>query len=232
MARNAGFTLVEVAIVLVIIGLLASGILKGMELIDNARFKRTISDIENIEVAIIQFEDVYGGLPGDLDKAQLRLAGCEASHCVNGNGDNLIGRQGRMYRELGTSAPENETFMFWKHMALAGLISNVDPQASPSAPATGSTHPQTPYGGAYVISRTQTDHFLFLGSCPAYQLCMEAPMMTPQLSGRFERYYDGEMDTRRGNFQSRGILGPGCEPNFDESDDTNANCLNFYLLNF
>jgi prepilin-type N-terminal cleavage/methylation domain-containing protein len=63
--KQAGFTLVEIAIVLVIVGLLLVGVLKGQELIDSARVKNTINDMEGIVAATASYTDRYKALPGD-----------------------------------------------------------------------------------------------------------------------------------------------------------------------
>ncbi|WEJ62256.1 prepilin-type N-terminal cleavage/methylation domain-containing protein [Thiomicrorhabdus lithotrophica] len=60
-----GFTLVEIAIVLVIIGLLLGGVLKGQELITNAKIKAVTSDFDNISAAVYAYQDRTGNLPGD-----------------------------------------------------------------------------------------------------------------------------------------------------------------------
>jgi prepilin-type N-terminal cleavage/methylation domain-containing protein len=60
-----GFTLVEIAIVLVIIGLLIGGVLKGQSMIYNAKIKRLVNDIEGMRTAVITYQDRYGQLPGD-----------------------------------------------------------------------------------------------------------------------------------------------------------------------
>src|SRR5436305_15122096 len=67
-SRQTGFTLVEIAIVLVIIGLLLGGILKGQELINSAKVKNLANDFRVIPTYIYGFQDKYKALPGD-DKA-------------------------------------------------------------------------------------------------------------------------------------------------------------------
>src|SRR3954471_18671131 len=62
---QAGFTLVEIAIVLVIIGLLLGGILKGQEMITQAKIKNIINDFNGLSAAMYSYQDRYRALPGD-----------------------------------------------------------------------------------------------------------------------------------------------------------------------
>src|SRR5665647_661323 len=74
MKRNqSGFTLIEIAIVLVIIGLLLGGVLKGQELINSARVKNLATDFRNIPVFIYGYQDKYKALPGDQAQTALDL---------------------------------------------------------------------------------------------------------------------------------------------------------------
>ena len=68
-----GFTLLEIAIVLVIIGLLLSGVLKGQELITNARVRNLISQQDGIKTAFFGFEDRYRAVPGDYSQADINI---------------------------------------------------------------------------------------------------------------------------------------------------------------
>src|SRR3972149_9646258 len=77
-----GFTLVEIAIVLVIIGLLLGGILKGQEMITQAKIKNIINDFNGITAAMNSYQDRYRALPGD-DVGATRWTGTVAG---NGNG--------------------------------------------------------------------------------------------------------------------------------------------------
>jgi prepilin-type N-terminal cleavage/methylation domain-containing protein len=81
-----GFTLVEIAIVLVIIGLLIGGILKGQSMIENAKVKRLAKDIEGVRVAVMTFQDRYNMLPGDENGANVP----DATDAINGNRDGWV----------------------------------------------------------------------------------------------------------------------------------------------
>src|SRR6185369_11562322 len=76
---NRGFTLIEIAIVLVIIGLLLGGVLKGQELINNARVKSFANDFRNIPVAIYAYQDRYRAIPGDDAQANTHVGGVNAT---------------------------------------------------------------------------------------------------------------------------------------------------------
>src|SRR5260221_9697161 len=85
--KQAGFTLVEIAIVLVIIGLLLGGILKGQEMITQARIKNAINDFNGITVAVTSYQDRYRFLPGDDKGATARWT---VQAPASGDGDGVI----------------------------------------------------------------------------------------------------------------------------------------------
>jgi prepilin-type N-terminal cleavage/methylation domain-containing protein len=115
--RQAGFTLVEIAIVLVIIGLLLGGILKGQEMITQARIKNVINDFNGITAAYASYQDRYRAIPGDDAGAQGRWtlpAAAVPSTPGNGTVDGLYNAP--------TAGVEPESRLFWWHLRQAGFI--------------------------------------------------------------------------------------------------------------
>ena len=151
MKESKGFTLVELAIVMIIIGLLIGGILKGQELIINARINTTIAQYKGIVAAHNTFRDIYNYVPGDLPAgiANARIPGCVASGCGNGNGDNLIGAP--LAPAAAINAPESQEY--WKHLTLTDLITGVDPSAptNPALAVTGVSNPPAHLGGGWNV---------------------------------------------------------------------------------
>src|SRR5882672_7730187 len=101
---SKGFTLIEIAIVLVIIGLLLGGVLKGQELITGARVRNLISQQDGIKAAFFGFQDRYRALPGDYAAAGTNISGVS----INGDGNGQI--------ELANTAGTAESILVWNHL--------------------------------------------------------------------------------------------------------------------
>lgn len=127
MKKQVGFTLIELAIVLVIIGLLLGGVLKGQELITQAKIKNVANDMSGVIVAIYGYQDRYKRLPGDDPGAAARWTGVGAT---NGDGNNVIAGS---YQSVDN---DDETRRFWHHLRLAGFVAGDSTTA-----AAGSTQP-------------------------------------------------------------------------------------------
>lgn len=120
-----GFTLVELAIVMVIIGILIGGILKGQELIANARISGTVGQLKGLDAAMNTFQDKYNALPGLMTDATTRLPGCVAP-CANvAAGTTTYG--GTLNPPGATTGPGAQVFL---HLNAADLISGIDPAGS------------------------------------------------------------------------------------------------------
>lgn len=122
-ARQAGFTLVEIAIVLVIIGLLLGGVLKGQEMIENAKVKNGINDMNGILAAYNTYIDRYKALPGD-DGAP---AGAVAVLQARGGTWANITAAGNANGVIAVTQPQvfgtgGEAVAFWQALKASGLV--------------------------------------------------------------------------------------------------------------
>ncbi len=161
--QQKGFTLVELAIVLVIVGLLIGGILKGQQLMQNSRVTTTVAQIKGIEAATTNFRDVYGGLPGDLKNSVVKIPGCNTGDivCESANADGAIGD---IEWDMFSYQPANwvaltneerlEPLLFWYSLSKAGLLSGVTEDAKGdlavlATPAFNKTVPAAKIGGGF-----------------------------------------------------------------------------------
>lgn len=141
-----GFTLVELAVVMIIIGLLIGGILKGQEMISNAQITATVAQMKGIEAAASTFRDQYDAFPGDMANASTRLINCAAAPCNNGNGD------ARININVGAvPALAGEGAYFWNHMRVTDLITGFD---GSNVLTFGAAVPVAEIGGGYMVGHT------------------------------------------------------------------------------
>ncbi|MCX7897032.1 MAG: prepilin-type N-terminal cleavage/methylation domain-containing protein [Rhodocyclaceae bacterium] len=119
--KQSGFTLIEIAIVLVIIGLLLGGVLKGQELITQAKIKNVANDLNGVTAAVYAYQDRYRRFPGDDDQAEARWTNPATK---SGNGDAKIGPAGgqETLADCAGADKDGELCRFWQHLRLAGLI--------------------------------------------------------------------------------------------------------------
>lgn len=134
LSNNRGFTLVELAIVLVIIGIILGAVLKGQELITNANTKRTYNLQREVFAAIYTYYDKYQKFPGDDNTVSGRpgFVGLYSG----GNGNGLID-PAVTFNCPNVSPAASESCGLWEHLRAANII-------------TGSTpaNPSNPFGGA------------------------------------------------------------------------------------
>ena len=136
MKRHAtGFTLIEIAIVLVIIGLLLGGVLKGQELITGARVRNLISQQDGIKAAFFGFQDRFRALPGDYASASTNINNVGQ----NGNGN------GRIENNATAPAFTHEELLAWNHLTAAGFLNGSFTVTSGDTTATDANNPKNPY---------------------------------------------------------------------------------------
>jgi prepilin-type N-terminal cleavage/methylation domain-containing protein len=135
--NQQGFTLVEIAIVLVIIGLLLGGVLKGQELIENSKVKAAASDLNGVTAAYNVYIDRYKRLPGDDGPtATLTARGTSWTAVTGGNNNGVI-----LVTAAQTFTGGGENDNFWQHLRAAGFI-NGNPALTAQAALI-----RNPFGG-------------------------------------------------------------------------------------
>jgi prepilin-type N-terminal cleavage/methylation domain-containing protein len=140
MRRVQGFTLVEIAIVLVIIGLLLGGILKGQEMITQAKIKNVIADFSGVSAAYHGYQDRYRAIPGDDPNAAGRWTNAPAA--IAGNGNGVVAGTYNNACPAVSVALTPESCMWWDHLRRAGFVSGNGAQ-QPFNAVTGQIGVQT-----------------------------------------------------------------------------------------
>lgn len=133
--RTRGFTLVELAIVLVIIGLIVGGVMVGQDLITQSELKSVLKDKEYYQAATSTFRLKYNCLPGDCPNAYDFFGStCDATPAnCNGDNDGIIADAG--------ASPDRESLRYWQHLSLASLV-NGNYTGLGNATATGTSVPK------------------------------------------------------------------------------------------
>jgi prepilin-type N-terminal cleavage/methylation domain-containing protein len=155
--RSKGFSLVELAIALIVIGVLLGGLLKGRELIGNSQIIATVTQIKSIDAAISTFRDKYDALPGDITNPGVRLPGCAAQALCNvgGNGDRVI------------VVNTDEVRYLFPHLAAAGVVSEYSIDGTRGIPYAGGPafYPAKTGRNGIFIAATRSAGTAF-NSCP------------------------------------------------------------------
>lgn len=194
MKRNqSGFTLIEIAIVLVIIGLLLGGVLKGQELINSAKVKNLANDFKNIPVYIYGYQDKYKVLPGD-DLHVTDHVGASATTCGATVADKCDPGNGLIEGPWNAVVLANESYIFWQHIRLADLA----PGSTDTSVGAMTTYiPTNAAGGIIGLQSGTTDTALTPvidnAGTPAairgaYIICSEG------ILGKFAKQLDAQLD--------------------------------------
>lgn len=173
-----GFTLVEIALVLVIIGLIIGLIFKGGALITSTKYKRLKMDWDSILTAVYTYQDKYYALPGDDQNALTNWD--DTTGIVAGDGDGYLDPSGAVTLCDG-NAPSGEQCQAWWHMRNAGLIPGSESQA-----------PTHPFGSYMAIAGTTG---VGLGGSPSWSWAVcHANLQNEIAKWLDDRYDDGKYD--------------------------------------
>lgn len=153
--KERGFSLVELAISVTIIGVLMAGVIKGQELIYNARILTMGNKVEASVAAMNNFYTFYEALPGDVSNANTLIPGCGSGCTYNGSGSGGTGGNGNGIingiASGSTTDVSNEGRGFWEHLAASYML-NYTTITPGTTNSWGITHPKTPFGGGMIVT--------------------------------------------------------------------------------
>lgn len=180
--KQQGFTLVEIAIVLVIIGLLLGGVLKGQELINSAKVKNMIGDFRSTSTFVFAYQDRFKALPGDDQRANTNLTGGIVATTPAATLGNA-----RINGDWNSLTRTDESYLFWQHVRLAGFATG-DP-TPPAAPAAGDAYnPRNADGGRMGITGDAVNTTVPNPWPANFYICSSG------IQGRFARQIDTTID--------------------------------------
>lgn len=174
--RHHGFTLIEIAIVLIVVGLLLGSVLKGQELIHNAKAKNLANDFRVVSNFVYSYQDRFRAVPGDDANAVGHVAASANATAPAGGVGN-----GRINGNWNSANPNDESYLFWEQVRRAGL--------APGNPVPGAAdYPQTNAEGGRVGI---TGDPVFTGT-PAWPAAFH--VCSSNIQGRHARQIDTALD--------------------------------------
>ena len=197
--QQSGFTLVEIAIVLVIIGLLLGGVLKGQELINSAKVKNFANDFRNIPLFIYGYQDKFKSIPGDdsaVATTHLGAAVGGVNVVVATTPAGTVGN-GVLNGAWNSTTPTDESILFWQHVRLAGLAPG--PTTAPAdAAAVPAFVPHNADGA--IVGITSGANTPITGLTGSYIVCSQ------NILGKFAKQLDLTMDDGNPNTGSMRVM--------------------------
>lgn len=173
-----GFTLIEIAVVLVIIGLLIGATLVGAEMITSAKTRSLIAEIDGAKGAFFGFSDRYRALPGDFSQATSIVFGTTAS----GDGDGRI-------RSQAQGAVIDEHIAVWEHLARAGYVSGGFVYAAGTP--TNASAPRSRFGGFPMIQHNNN----YAGVATARNVLFTGTLVPANVMAELDRKLDDGLAT-------------------------------------
>jgi len=202
-----GFTLIEIAIVLVIIGLLLGAVIKGEELIRAARVRNLITQQQDIKAAFYGFQDRYRALPGDYASAAANL-NCGTTACVNGDGNGRI--------EAPNATGIHEELLVWSQLSAAGFVNGSYTAGATDAIPTDANSPKNAYS---VYMQLAYDNNYGGGTSPAKHNLKTGGHIPVEIIAEADRKID-DGNPYTGAFQFSPYAPPG------STAPTAASCVN------
>ena len=217
-SRNAGFSLVELSIVIVIIGLIVSSVLVGQDLVRSAELRSLTSQYQEFNKAAADFRDKYAGLPGDVDAdSRFGFGVTEATPTENGLLQDAAGND---------ALHSGEYTRFWNHLGTsgAGMIAEQF-SGGPIVADLGGILPQAELGGYWgTFSRTTGENYFIYGAAHngTDATWVTANTLTPQDAFNIDSKID-DGRPNRGILRARGGATPLGDPNGGGATCTDGN---------
>jgi prepilin-type N-terminal cleavage/methylation domain-containing protein len=200
--RQNGFTLIEIAIVLVIIGLLLGGVLKGQELITSARVRNLIAQQDGIKAAFFGFQDRFRGYPGDYATASTTLKCPSGTTCLNGNGNGIIETAA-----TGTGVEPHEEILAWMHLSSAGFLNGSYQMTAGDSTPNEQNNPRNPYN--IYLQFVHDSNYYDTASPPISKLNLKTGSQVPvEIISEVDRKID-DGHAQRGSFRFSQYNGGG-----------------------
>ena len=174
--QQSGFTLVEIAIVLVIIGLLLGGILKGQELINSAKVKNLAQDFKTVPLYIYGYQDRFKALPGDDPKVTTNVPGATLATTGGAVGNGVIDGFWNSITQTDESA------LFWQHVRMANFA------AGPTLTTDPNYFPTNVEGGRTGLTSNTGANIAVSGMTGTYVFCSAG------LLGKYAKQLDTTLD--------------------------------------
>jgi len=207
--KNKGFTLIELSIVIVIIGLIVAGVVGGQNLVRQAKLRAVVSDFNKYVVAINAFKLEYGHLPGDMPNAS------DYWGASDGDGDGMLGENPTL---------EFEDLYSWNHLVLSEIIpgnytgtvisGGVGYEEGINAPKASVTNSAFALAVSQVYTRNIANYLrLASPSAPHGYNLYGASLTAPEAYNIEVKVDDGLADTGRYSTVRAPSLGSGCVQN-------------------
>lgn len=212
--QQSGFTLVEIAIVLVIIGLLLGGVLKGQELVNSAKVKNLANDFRSISSFVYAYQDRFRALPGDDRSASTHVSGgTNATKPKAGEVGNA-----RINGNWNSADKDDESFLFWQHVRLAGLATGTPDTAS------NDYVPRNAEGGVIGVTGDAVLTAPAVAYPASFYVCSQG------IQGRYVRQIDTTIDDGNSKTGSVRALGDGAASQADAEAVAAADDAKLYTV--
>ncbi len=215
-SSTRAFSIIEMAIVLGLIGILLAGVLGGRSLLKKAEISALKQNYTTYQSYITEFREKYRALPGDFRSAPKRLAARGDVRVLGGNGNGIIDS-------------EQEQALFWQHLALADIMKGIAIEENPEV-IFGETAPDARVGGGFNVVYEEVHgvrrHWFRLSQTPMAEVTEFDGVLTPLDAAQVDRDLDD------GNPMTGSVVATGdaCLDNKQYSTTKEKGCVLYFAF--